>query len=183
MAGHYNVEQILESADSSVFFSSGINATQDFTEMKDEFTQHTHSTEYNETPVDISYYAPSGSASFVIDEASQENPVFVNVVVTTEFDNILLNPEYLRYLALWKIADVDLTTGQTSTLLTYGDGLDEVSNYTHTFMEKRNTPYAAIPLPNIYGSLASGASYAKVDGQEYTLSAPEYVRYLLLTLM
>ena len=32
----YYVEQILESADSSVFFSSGINATQDFTEMKDE---------------------------------------------------------------------------------------------------------------------------------------------------
>ncbi|OQB53587.1 MAG: hypothetical protein BWX97_00300 [Firmicutes bacterium ADurb.Bin146] len=170
----YNAEQILSTADSSVFFSEGITTTTDVALMKEDFIEMTHTTEYDSTTVDISYYAPAGSASFVIDEASQENPVFVNVIVTTEFDDVLLNPEYLRYLALWKIANIDLGTGQTTPIKTYGDGSDEVGNYAYTFIDGRNTPYAAIPLPNRYGTTASGASFARVDGTDYTLSDVAY---------
>jgi hypothetical protein len=170
----YNAEQILSTADSSVFFSEGITTTTDVALMKEDFIEMTHTTEYDSTTVDISYYAPAGSASFVIDEASQENPVFVNVIVTTEFDDVLLNPEYLRYLALWKIANIDLGTGQTTPIKTYGDGSDEVGNYAYTFIDGRNTPYAAIPLPNRYGTIASGASFARVDGTDYTLSDVAY---------
>ncbi|MFA5341948.1 MAG: hypothetical protein WC332_09235, partial [Clostridia bacterium] len=165
---------ILATADSSVFFSEGITTTSDVALMKEDFIQMTHTTEYDGTTVDIPYYAPAGTASFVIDEASQQNPVFLNVIVTTEFDEVLLNPEYLRYLALWKIADINLFTGDTTTSNIYGDGSDEASNFAYTFIEKRNTPYAAIPLPNRYGTPASGASYAKVDGTEYILSDPVY---------
>lgn len=166
----YNAEQILSTADSSVFFSEGVISTSDVAIMKEEFIPMNHTTEFDGATVDIQYYAPAGSASFVIDEASQENPVFVNVIVSTEFDNILLNPEYLRYLALWRIADIDLLSGAATTLKTYGDGSDEEGNYAYTFINKRNTPYAAIPLPNRYGSTASGASFARVDGIDYTLS-------------
>lgn len=175
----YDVSQILQTADSSVFFASGITNTEDAEVLADEFMPVTHNTMYidglgNEYPTDITYYAPKGSSSFVIDEATADNPVFINIIATTEFDQYLLDAEYLRYLALWKIADIDLENGQASPLDTYGDGLDEAANYAYTFIQRRQTPKAAIPLPNCYGSPASGASYAKVDGVVYTLSDVEY---------
>jgi hypothetical protein len=170
----YDGVEILTVAEDSVFFCEGIDTTTDVTEMKNEFIPMTHSTEYDGNPVSIPYYAPAGAASFVIDQASESNPVFVNVIATTELDNIMCNPEYLRYLCLWKTASIDLETQQATPVKTYGDGLDEASNYAHTFITNRNTPYAAIPLPNIYGSEASGASYARVDEFDYTLSDAQY---------
>lgn len=170
----YDGVEILSVAEDSVFFCDGIDTTTDVTEMKNEFIPMTHSTEYDGNPVSIPYYAPAGTASFVIDQASESNPVFVNVIATTELDNILCDPEYLRYLCLWKTASIDLETQQATPVKTYGDGLDEASNYAHTFITNRNTPYAAIPLPNIYGSEASGASYARVDEFDYTLSDAAY---------
>ncbi|MFA7673040.1 MAG: hypothetical protein WCY62_04215 [Clostridia bacterium] len=175
----YDINQILQTADSSVFFSAGITNTEDTEVLSEEFIPVTHNTMYtdelgDEYPADITYYAPKGSSSFVIDEANADNPVFVNVIATTEFDQYLLNAEYLRYLALWKVANIDLENGQANALSTYGDGLDEAANYAYTFIQQRQTPKAAIPLPNRYGSQASGASYARIDGVVYTLSDAQY---------
>ena len=170
----FDGEEILSVADASVFFAQGINTTTDLTTMKEELKEMSHDTEYDGTPVSLSYYAPKGTASFIVDQASESNPIFVNVVATTELDNIMCNPEYLRYLCLWKTADVNLELQEVTPVKTYGDGLDEASNYAHTFITNRNTPYAAIPLPNIYGSEASGASYARVDEFDYTLSDAAY---------
>ncbi|HOA84587.1 MAG TPA: hypothetical protein PKN17_00995, partial [Bacillota bacterium] len=123
----------------------------------------------------IDYYAPAGMASFVIAEASSSKPVFVNVIVSTEFDQIRLNPEFLRYLALWRVADINIQNGTAKTLKTYeGEGAGVIMDYVYTFEQKLNTPDFAIPLPNRYASEASGASYARVEGEDYILSDPAY---------
>lgn len=120
----------------------------------------------------FNYYAPAGTAAFAINEASNTAPVFVNVVVTTEFDaSESLDKEILRYLSVWKVATLDSVNGVATTLRTYAgsDGKSAV-DYAYTLAGKLNTPDFAIPLPHRYASLHEGASYAYVDGQGYELS-------------
>ena len=123
------------------------------------------------------YYAPKGMMAFVVDQASVTTPVFVNVVVTTQFaidEEFNLNKDYLRYLGLWRVADLstDTTDSTATALFPYGNGsLQE--DYANTLARKFAKPDFAIPLPNHYGSAESGASYAKVDGQNYVLSVED----------
>ncbi len=176
----------LSEINSSVFFTKGYTydpaATDTVADFAEEFSQFTSpysifNTDTNETLTgSCSYYAPAGTAAFVIDEASQAAPVFVNIVVSTQFDTSSgLNSDYLRYLALWRIASLTSTTGTATALKPYsgGDGTG-VLDYAYTFEQKLRTPDFAIPLPNHYGTAASGASYAYVDGQGYVLSDADY---------
>ncbi len=176
----YEANEILEEAYTSIFLSEGVKNSDQFDQMYDEFIGVSHNTFYTDsegvtTPRDIEYYVPTGMSSFVIEEASPEAPVFVNVIVSTEFDTSTNNEEFKRYLALWKMGNIDLEQGLASALLENTDMPgDKQGDFVHTFLDKRMKPYAAIPLPNRYGTEASGASYAKVDGLPYILSHAPY---------
>lgn len=129
----------------------------------------------------FNYLAPKGSASFVISEASPQKPVFVNLVASTEFDSLLNNPDYLRFLCLWKVGELDFENGLVTPLKKYtgASGGRDAVDYAYTLAQKLNTPDYAIPLPNLYGSEASKASYARVDGDDYILSSGGYNECLI----
>ncbi len=176
----------LSEINSSVFFTKGYtydpSAPDTVLAFSEEFSQFVSPYNvYNQATGEtikgsFTYYAPSGTAAFVIDEASSAAPVFVNIVVSTQFDiESSLDENYLRYLALWRVANLSFTSGTATALNTYngGDGTG-VLDYAYTFEQKLRKPDFAIPLPNKYGSASSGASYAYVDGQGYVLSDAAY---------
>ncbi len=172
----------LKSVNSSVFITKGYtynsasdNTTVDFAE---EFVEFKSAYNVIDGSGEAAYYAPSGMAAFLVDEASREAPVFVNVIVSTQFEESSLEADFLRYLALWRVASFSGATGRATTLGIYESGAgipgERALDYAYTFEQKQRTPDFAIPLPNRYGSEESGASYARVDGEEYTLSDTEY---------
>lgn len=129
---------------------------------------------------DYSYFAPTGTGTLLINEASTINPVFVNVIVSTEFDNANLDADKLRFLSLWKVANLDSEAESVTALKTYqsSNGKSAI-DFAYTLSQKLFTPDYAIPLPNTYGTQASGASYARVDGVDYTLSENNYPEALI----
>ena len=158
----------LEEVNSSVYFSNGINYSSNVSTFANEFIniEYVYDVTDDETQevtsYTVDYYAPKGVASFVISEASLDMPTFVNVIVSTQLDGDF-NSEALRYLAVWKAAD--LVDNELVPLETSEGG---ASDYAATLINKFYKPDNAIPLPNHLGSVASGASYVKVQEDEET---------------
>ncbi len=149
-----NTVKNLEEVNSSIYFKAGVNYSNDASAFVNEFEE----IDFTYSEVDpnselilekeTTYYAPTGMMSFAITEASNDNPVFINVIVTTEMDSSFADSDTLRYLSMWKIAEFDVENGVFKTL--YGDSEDKNTDldYAQTLIKKFYTPDAAIPLPN-----------------------------------
>lgn len=168
----------LDTITTSVFFAGGIGYNETLADFADEFSKMkskyglTDPETGDRLPAETEYYAPAGTASFVVGEASRSSPVFVNVVVSTEFD-AGLNADYLRYLALWRIAELVAPDGTEDiptaiALKKYTSEGNTALDYAYTLLGKFNTPDFAIPLPNTHGSSVSGAAdvYVSEDGED-----------------
>ena len=184
---HLTSTTYLEEVNSSVYFASGINYSQNLATFTNEFEQitSTYLTTDEETLEDevheVTYYAPKGAVAFVIPEATIDNPVFVNIIATTQQDPNI-NQNALRYLSVWKVAE--LVEDELVPLETSSGG---ASDYALTLLNKFYKPNNAIPLPNHTGTVLSGASYVKnqetVDEEiittEYNLSVDANWNHLI----
>ncbi len=162
---------VLEEINSSVYFEDGITADS----MTELTYTYTYTSDSNTTENTVTYYAPKGTASFVVTEATDDSPIYVNIVVSTELANS--SDTTLRYLALWQMATLDASTGTATTY--YADSNSSYTSsdaYLATFNELRYTPYAAIPLPNHYDSSneVTSSSLVKTDTGTYYLSTYGY---------
>ena len=173
---------IIEEVNSSLYFEKGITYDTNVDTFDDQFKEVEYSYTLNDeskTEKEISYYAPKGAASMVITEASPENPVFVNVIVSTELDPSF-DETLLRYLALWKVADLDADTATVTTLSDYTDEATKstVKDYAYSLIQKFYTPNAAIPLPNCYSTATTQSSYVKVSTPNSTDTEVYYLKYI-----
>ena len=96
-------ENLLSEVNSSVYFADAISKT-DFTSISYKYDYLNESTNQTTEKI-LTYYAPKGSTSFAITDVSEEDPVYVNVIVSTEMAN---NATLARYLALWQMDTVDV---------------------------------------------------------------------------
>ncbi len=180
---------IIEEVNNSIYFKEGININEntnyEVSSNLDTFSNQFEEVEYSytlndesKTEKEISYYAPKGAASMVITEASPENPVFVNVIVSTELDSSF-DETKLRYLALWKIADLTADTATLATLSDYSDdATNSVKDYAYSLVKKFYKPNAAIPLPNCYSTATTQSSYVKVSTPNSTDTEVYYLKYI-----
>ena len=162
---------VLESINSSVYFEDGISTTT----MTELTYSYTYTSDSNTTEQSVTYYAPNGTASFVVTEATEDSPIYVNIVVSTELADS--TDTTLRYLALWQMATIDASTGTATTY--YSDSSSSYTSsdaYLATFNELQYTPYAAIPLPNHYDTSTdvTSSSLVKTDTGTYYLSTYGY---------
>lgn len=157
-------QTLLKEANSSVYFADSISRT-DFTSITykyDYLNENTNQT----TEKTLTYYAPTGSTSFVINDVTETDPVYVNVIVSTE----MANSAYMsRYLALWKMDSINAEAGTAENLSTQ-------SQYMNKFNQILKTPYAAIPLANHYDTStgSKSTSLVKVGDDYYYLNEYGY---------
>jgi len=170
----------MDNADYSIYFEGGIdfdasNFASTFVQVGSSYNKRDITTgNRTEDVLNVSYYAPEGGIVVLIPYATESHPVFVNVIATTE-QAVDKYDETLRWLALWKAADLNAESG---TLTVNGKTSDiTAADYATVLKRTRNTPYAAIPLPNSTGSVASGASAVYLAGE----MAPHYLPTLQAT--
>ena len=153
----FTTNETLHTVNSSVYFKGGINYNSDANTFKNEFNEFTYVYDdvENSTTHNMTYYIPDGALGFVIPYAGPTEPVFINVIASTELDSTLFNIDYLRYLSIWKVADLDLENFVFTPIT--GDSAN-AEGFANALISRFERPYAAIPLANHYGSVASGAS-------------------------
>lgn len=174
----------LETVTSSVYFKDGIAYSTNIDTFASEFSQIESSFNITDEETQevstftVNYYAPKGVVAFVIPDASSDMPTFINIIASTQQDEAY-SSDVARYLAIWKMADLE-----NNTLVPITTANGGASDYAATLINKFYKPDNAIPLPNHTGSVASGASYVKVeDGEnnylDYNLSTDANHNHLI----
>lgn len=159
----------LEEVNSSVYFAEGTPYSNDLSEFASSFEDITYKYVTTDEESDevvnhqIAYSAPSGMVAFIVPEASAEEMAYINVIVSTELDSSSFDETQLRYLSMWKIADVDINTEAIEPI--YESTETDANNYAYTLQQKFYKPDGAIPLPNHYGDDDNPAAYVKIKGE------------------
>ncbi len=159
----------------SVFFKSGITFNNDVSTFVSQFSSIEYSYDVENglvtTTNTITYYAPKGTASFAVANASDVDPVYVNVMVSTQLDTNSLAANIRRYLSLYKVATIDYETNTLETYEEYETSTTSAAAFAKTLLEYRYTPYAAIPLPNSQDTTdtTAAADFVKVGETGYQL--------------
>ena len=175
-----NSNTTLTEVHDSVYFKSGIPYSNDMATFAAQFSsiEYTYDVENGlaTTTNTLTYYAPKGTASFAVAEASDADPVYLNVMVSTQLDTSVLQANILRYLSLYKVATIDYETNTLTTYSEYNSSTSSQEAFAKTLLDYRYTPYAAIPLPNSQDSTDTTASadYVKVGETGYQLDDVGY---------
>ena len=178
-----NSNTTLTEVHDSVYFKSGIPYGNDVSTFASLFSSIEYSYEIENGLVTqtntLTYYAPKGTASFAVADASDADPVYVNVMVSTQLDTNSLAANIRRYLSLYKVATIDYETNTLETYEEYETSTTSAAAFAKTLLEYRYTPYAAIPLPNSQDTTdtTAAADYVKVGETGYQLS--EYGDHLI----